>query len=174
LAAGARALARRSQPLGDTAATASRVLVAQARLLAAAGDAAVALRHDLALVDPDLDADAAGRGARLGEPVVDVGTDRVQRHASLRVLLGAAHLGAAQAARALNLDAGSAGADRGSERALHRAPERDTVLELLRDRLCDELGIELRPLDLVDVDVDVLGSHAVDLLAERVHLHTRL
>jgi hypothetical protein len=73
-----------------------------------------------------------------------------------------------------HLHALRAGADRGGERALHRAPERDAVLELLGDRLRDELGVELRPLDLVDVDVDVLGGHAVDLLAERVHLDAGL
>src|SRR5262249_55270955 len=134
LSARARTLPRGAEALGDAAATARRVLVAQAGFLAAAGNAAVALRHDLALVDPDLDADAAVRGARLREAVVDVGPDRVQRHTSLRVLLGAAHLGPAEATGALNLDACRAGPDRRRERALHRAPERDAVLELLGDR----------------------------------------
>ena len=41
--------------------------------------------HDLALVDPDLDADAAGRRPRLDEAVVDVRADRVQRDAALGV-----------------------------------------------------------------------------------------
>src|SRR4051812_30400134 len=108
LVAVAAGLARGAEALGDTAATAGRVLVAQARLLAAAGNAAVALRHDLALVDPDLDADAAGRGARLDEAVVDVGANRVQRDAALGVLLRPAHLRAAKAARALHLHAGGA------------------------------------------------------------------
>src|SRR5579884_4111280 len=168
------ALARGAEPLGDAAAPAGRVLLAEAKLLPPAGDAAVALGHDLALVDPDLDADPARRRPRLGEAVVDVGPDRVQRHAPFRVLLGAAHLGAAEPARAAHLHARGAGADRGGERALHRAPERHPVLELLGDRLGDELRVELGPLDLVDVDVHVLGGHGVDLLAERVHLDARL
>src|SRR5581483_7778446 len=174
LAAAARALAGGAEPLCDAAAAAGGVLVAEARLLAAAGDAAVALGHDLALVDPHLDADPARRGTSLGEAVVDVGANRVQRDAALRVLLGAAHLCAAEPAGALNLHAGRAGADRRRERALHRTAERDTVLELLGDRLRDELRVEFRPLDLVDVDVDVLGGHRVDLLAKRIHLDAGL
>src|SRR5581483_9806093 len=173
LAAVSALLARGAEPLGDAAAPAGRVLVAEARLAPAAGHA-VALRHDLALVDPDLDADAPGRGLRLDEAVVDVGADRVQRHTALRVLLGAAHLRAAEAAGALHLDAGGAAADRGCERALHRTAERHTVLKLLRDRLRDELRVELGALDLVDVDVDVLLRHRVDLAAQRVHLDAGL
>src|SRR5262249_37382306 len=64
------------------------------------------------------------------------------------------------------------GPDRRRERALHRAPERDAVRELLRDRLRDELRVELGPLDLVDVDVDVLLGQRVQLTAQRVDLYT--
>src|SRR5581483_10307758 len=174
LPAPAAGLARGAEALGNAAAAARRVLVAEARLLAAARDAAVALRHDLALVDPDLDADAAGRSLRLDEAVVDVGPDRVQRHAAFGVLLRTAHLGPAEAARALHLDAGRTRADRGGERALHRAPERHAVLQLLRDRLGDELRVEFGALDLVDVDVDVLLRHRMHLAAQRVDLDARL
>jgi small subunit ribosomal protein S3 len=58
---------------------------------------AVALGHDLALVDPALDADAAGRGAGLDETVIDFGAQGVERHAAVRVTLGAGHLGAPEA-----------------------------------------------------------------------------
>src|SRR6266446_5121879 len=64
--------------------------------------------------------------------------------------------------------------DLGRERALHRTTEADTVLQLLRDRLRDELRVELGPLDLVDVDVDVLLGDCVQLFAQRVHLDARL
>ena len=156
------------------AAAAARLILVAEPQLAPAGQALEALGHDLALVDPDLDADAAEGRLRLGEAVVDVGADRVQRDAALRVALGAAHLGAAEAAAALHLDAVGAGAHRRGERALHRAPEADAVLELLRDRLGDELRVELGPLDLVDVDLDVLVRHGVDLAAQRVDLDARL
>src|SRR6476469_4269626 len=55
---------------------------------------------DLALVDPDLHADAAEGGLGLGEAVVDVGAERVQGHAALAVALGTRHFGTAQAAAA--------------------------------------------------------------------------
>src|SRR5207247_6540243 len=49
--------------------------------------AAVALGHDLALVDPALDADAAERRARLVEAVFDVRPQRVQRDAAVGIPL---------------------------------------------------------------------------------------
>src|SRR6478735_9028785 len=58
----------------------------------------VALGH-VALVDPDLHADAAEGRAGLEEAVVDVRAERVQRHPTLAVELRAAHLRAAEAAR---------------------------------------------------------------------------
>src|SRR4029079_2524212 len=50
--------------------------------------------QDLALEHPDLDPDDAVRGARLREAVVDVGTQRVQRHATFAVPLAARDLDA--------------------------------------------------------------------------------
>ena len=134
----------------------------------------VALGHDLALVDPDLDADPAERRLRLDEAVVDVRADRVQRDAALGIGLRAAHLRAAEPAAAGDLDPLRTGTDRRRERALHRAPERHAVLQLLGDRLRDELRVELGPLDLVDVDVDVLAGDGVQLLAKRIDLDTGL
>src|SRR3989442_272792 len=112
------------------------ILVTGARAL---GLAAVTLGHDLALVDPDLDADPAERRLRLDEAVVDVRADRVQRHAALGVGLRAAHLGAAEPSAARDLDSLGARAHRRRERTLHRATERHAILQLLRDRLRDEL-----------------------------------
>jgi hypothetical protein len=64
--------------------------------------------------------------------------------------------------------------DRARQRALHRAPEGDAVLQLLGDRLGHELGVELGPLDLEDVDLDGLAGHAVEVLAQGVDLRPRL
>ena len=112
--AAAAALARGAETLDRSATTAARVLVAEARV--AGLNSFVALRHDLALVDPDLHADAAERRLRLDEAVVDVGAKGVERHAALAVRLAARHLAAAEAAAALDLHAGGARADRGGER----------------------------------------------------------
>jgi hypothetical protein len=98
----------------------------------------------------------------------------VQRDAALGVGLRARHLRAAEPTAAGDLHALRAGPNRGGERALHRAPKAHAVLELLGDRLRDELGVELGPLDLVDVDVDVLVRHRVHLAAQRVDLGARL
>src|SRR5581483_6212071 len=150
------ALAGGAETFERSAATAARVLVTEAGVRLAE-----ALRHDLALVDPDLDADPPRARLRLREAVVDVGADRVQRYPALAIRLAPAHLAAAEAPRALDLHTGRARANRRGERALHRAPEGDAVGQLLRDRLRDELRVELRPLDLVDVDVDVLLGQRV-------------
>src|SRR3569833_573827 len=64
-----------------------------------------AARRRLTLVDPDLHADAAEGRTGLVEAVVVVRAERVQGHLALAVELRAGHLGAAQAAAALHLDA---------------------------------------------------------------------
>src|SRR6476619_2567170 len=68
--------------------------------------------EDLALVDPHLDADDSIGGLRLGEAVVDVGAQVVQRHAAFAVPLRARDLGAVQAACDVDLDAERAQAHR--------------------------------------------------------------
>ena len=108
------------------------------------------------------------------EAVVDVRTQRVQRHAAVGVALGARHLGAAQAAGDLDLHALGAGAHRARQRALHRAAEGDPVLELLGDRLRDQARVELGSLDLEDVDLDLLARDPVQVPAELVDLRAGL
>src|ERR1700692_4545917 len=68
------------------------------------------LRHrvvlqNLALEDPHLDAAGAIGGEGGGDPVVDVGAQRVQRHPAFAVPLHAGDFGAAEAARAVDADA---------------------------------------------------------------------
>src|SRR4051812_28454253 len=166
------------RPPAATAVTATAAATAVAAVLALLlrrfhlGEvgARVALGHDLALVDPALHADAPERRARLVEAVVDVRAHRVQWDAAVRVALGARHLRAAQATGDLDLAALRAGAHRARQRALHRAAERDAVLQLLGDRLRNELRVELGALDLEDVDLDLLARHPVEVLAQGVDL----
>src|SRR5690348_18373162 len=56
--------------------------------------------HDLALEDPDLDAAGAVSRETGGNAVIDVGTQRVQRHAAFAVPLHARDFGAAETAGA--------------------------------------------------------------------------
>src|SRR4029079_19811163 len=103
-----------------------------------------ALRRDFALVDPDLDADDAVVRLRFAQAVVDIGAQRMQRHAFLAVPLSARDLDAVQAARAHDLDALRAQAHGVLHRPFHGAAEHDALFELLRDRVGDELRGDLR------------------------------
>ena len=123
-------------------------------------------RQNLALEDPALDADLAVRGVGLGEAVLDVGAQRVQRHATLAVPLVARHLGAAQAARAGDADALGAELHRRLHRLLHGAAEGDAALELGRDVLGDELGVGLGLADLLDVEEHLVLGERLDVLLE--------
>src|SRR5437588_2157926 len=129
-------------------------------------------RDDVALVDPDLDPDAAEGGAGLREAVVDVRAQRVERHLALVVALAPAHLGAAEAPGAGDLDPQRPGLDRGVDGVAHRPAERHPRGELLGDGLGEELGVEVRELDLddveLDLDVDVLAGDRTGCL--RLHL----
>src|SRR3954471_3691218 len=87
----------------------------------------------VALVAPDLHADAAEGGAGLVDAVVDVRAERVQRHPALAVELRPAHLGAPQTSGALRPDAlDLRAALRGLHRLAHGTTEADPAGELLR------------------------------------------
>ncbi len=79
----------------------------------------------------------------------------MQRHAALAVPLGAGHLGAAEATRALDPDAEGAGLLGVLHRTLHRPAEGDAAGELVGDALGDQRGVELGLLDLLDVELDL-------------------
>src|SRR5688572_23973975 len=122
--------------------------------------------EDLALVDPHLDADDPVGRQRFGEAVVDVGAQRVQRHATFAVPLRTRDLGAVEAAGDVDLDAQRAQAHRVADGALHRAAEHDAALELLRDRFGHQLRVEFRLADFGDVDVRRDAHQVTDFLAQ--------
>src|SRR4030095_12206277 len=92
-----------------------------------------------------------------------VGAERLQRELPVQVPLGARDLGAVQAARHAHLDPARAEAQRRLDGLAHRAAERHALLELHRDRLGDRLAVELRLLDLLDVDEDLAVGPLLDL-----------
>src|SRR5262245_23449659 len=122
--------------------------------------------HDLALEHPDLH--AAGAVGRLGRRFaeIDLGAQRVQRHAALAIPLHAGDLGAAQAARAVDADAERAQAHRRLDRALHGAAEGDAALELLGDVVGDQLGVDLGLADLDDVEAHLRAGHLGEVGAQ--------
>src|SRR5512140_365725 len=124
--------------------------------------------EDLALEDPDLDTAGAEGRERGRNAVVDVGAQRVQRHATFAIPLHARDFRTAQTTRAVDADAFGAETHRRLNGALHGAAERDATLELLRDRLGHQRRIELRLADFDDVDDDVGRGDVRDLLAKLV------
>src|SRR5580698_1929986 len=89
----------------------------------------------LLLADPALDADLAVDGEGLGEAVVDVLAQGVERNPALALPFAARDVGAAKAARALDLDALGAERHGHLDGLLHGAAEGDAALELERDVL---------------------------------------
>src|SRR5690606_38785144 len=96
--------------------------------------------EDLALEHPHLDAADAVSRLRFGGAVVDIGAQRVQRHAAFTVPFHARDFRAAKATRAVDADTFGAQAHRRLNGALHGTTERDAALELLGDRLRDQPG----------------------------------
>src|SRR6188768_1747079 len=109
-------------------------------------------------------------GPGLVEAVVDVGTQRVQGHAALAVELRARHLGAVEAAGALDPDALGTGAHRGLHGLLHRAAELHAAGQLLGDALGNQLRVDLGLLDLEDVQLDLLAGELLQLATQAVGL----
>src|SRR6185369_5177765 len=88
------------------------------------------------------------------------------RDATFAVPFAAAHLGAAEAARDHDLDALRAGLHRALDGLLHRLLEGDAAGQLLADVGRDEVGVELRLTDLLDLQLDLALGQRADLLAQ--------
>src|ERR1051326_1680206 len=121
------------------------------------------VRQHFAPEHPDLDAAGAIGGLGGGGAEIDVGAERVQRHAPFAVPLHARDLGAAEPAGAIDADAERSQAHRRLHRALHGAAERDAALQLLADALCDQLRLDLGLADLDDVEADLAVGHLRDI-----------
>src|SRR6478735_7010533 len=122
--------------------------------------------ENLALVDPHLDTDDSVGRLGFRKTVVDVGAQRMQRHAAFAVPFRTGDFRAVQTATDVDLDAQRAEAHRVADRALHRAAEHDPALQLLRDRLGDELRVDLGLAHFGDVDVRRNAHHLADVLAQ--------
>ena len=126
------------------------------------------------MADPDLHAEDTYLGQRLGETVVHIGAEGVQRNTPLLDRFAAGHLGAADTTRHLYLDALGAHAHRRSDGRLHGAAERYAALELAGDVLTHDHGVHLGTLHLEDVDLDLLAGELLQLLLQLVDLLTAL
>src|SRR5262249_15191725 len=146
------------RPLGAAGLLLAELLVQRHRVM----------RQDLALEHPYLD--AAGAVGGLGRAVaeIDIGAQRVQRHAALAIPLHAGDLGTAEPARAVDADALRAEPHRRLHRPLHRPTKRDAALELLRNTFGDQLGLDLGLPDLDDVEADLAIGDLGDVAAQFV------
>ena len=79
----------------------------------------------------------------------------MQRHTALTIPLAACNLGSIQATRTHDLDALGTEAHSVLHRALHSASEHDAFLELLGNRICNQLRIGLRLADFFDIDMNL-------------------
>src|SRR5262249_32195723 len=126
--------------------------------------------HDLAAIDPNLDADDAERGVCLGKTIVDVCAERVQRHPSVQRGFGARDLRAVQTPRDAHLDAERAEALRLVDGLARGSAKRDAFLQLLRDLFGLELGVQLGLLKFANVDQDLAAGAPDELLLQLVDL----
>src|SRR5213075_68026 len=110
----------------------------------------------------------------LGEAVVDIGAQGVQRHAAFAIPFHPRDFRAAEAAGHVDADALGAQAHGRLHRALHGAAEGDAALELLGDVLGHQLGVGLGLAHLDDVQVDLAVGHGGDVLAQLVDVRALL
>src|SRR5690606_18217662 len=83
-------------------------------------------------------------------------------------------LGAVQTPGHLHLDSVSARAHGVLHRALHRPTERHPLYELMGDAVGDELRLDLGALHLFDVDRNLVGRQAPQLVTELIDLRAAL
>src|SRR5579884_2471192 len=120
--------------------------------------------------DPALDTDLAIDGLGLGEAVIDIFAEGVERDAALALPFAAGDVGAAEAAGALDADALGAEGHGHFDRLLHGTTEGDAAFELEGDVLGHELGLDLGFLDLLDVEEDFLAGELGELRLDVVDL----
>jgi hypothetical protein len=97
------------------------------------------VEEDVALVDPDLDADTTERRVCVHLCVVNVCAQGVQRNPALALIGDTSDFGTAQTTRTLHLDADRTEAHCALDSLLHGALVRDTLVDLLSDTLGHQL-----------------------------------
>src|SRR6202167_5708859 len=127
------------------------------------GALALGVLEHFALEDPNLDADHAIGGLRLGKTVVDVGAEGMQRHASLAVGLGTRDFRSVEPAGDAHLDAQRTRTHGVGDGALHGAAEHHALFQLLGYSLGHQLRVQLGLADLGDVQAHIVHRHPQDL-----------
>src|SRR5690606_2345746 len=110
--------------------------------------------QNLAFENPHFHTDNAIRRMRFVRVVIDISAQRVKRHATFAIPLGACDLGATKTTTHHDLHALCALAQCVLYHALHSATEHYPTLELLGDVDGNQFGIEIRLADFLDIDLD--------------------
>src|SRR5664280_174745 len=124
----------------------------------------------ISLVEPHLDSDTAELDESRFIGVGYVSFQGLKRHAPFTIPLGAGDLGPAETATALNLDTACASSHCALDDLLHRALIGDTLLDICNNALCQNLGVEIGMLDLLDIDVQDFLLVCEQLLEVRLDL----
>ena len=100
----------------------------------------------------------------------------MQRNASLTDPLAAGDLGAAETSAYLNLNTLGSGAQSILNCLLDRTAEHDTVLELVSNAVCNQLGLDLflAVMDLDDLDLGRNAGQLLNLKTERLDVGAAL
>src|SRR5690554_5435196 len=122
--------------------------------------------HDLAFEDPGLDPDDTIGSHRLDMRVIDVGTQRMQRHAAFTSPFGPGDLGAAKAAGEVHADTQGTHAHGVLHGPFHRTAEANPTLELLGDALTHQCGVQFGLAHFNDVEVQFALGHRGQFLAQ--------
>jgi hypothetical protein len=133
----------------------------------------VALGQHFTLTDPNFYPDLTIYRQRKNIRIVDIHPQRMQRGPALFDLLRTRDLSAAQTTGNLDLDPFGAHPQRGSDRHLDGPLVIDTVFDLARDGVSDDIRIQFRPADLQDIDLHViLTCQFLQLFFDPVYLTT--
>src|SRR5271157_255291 len=125
-------------------------------------------RQNLTFINPALHANHAVRRARLGETVIDIGAQCVQRQPPLQIPLRTRDFVAIQPPAHSHLDAFATEAQRRIHRLAHRPPEAHALFQLQRNRFRHQLRIQLRLVHFLDIDMHFARSLLLQILLQLV------
>src|SRR5579871_158054 len=117
--------------------------------------APLAAGKNLPLIHPALDSDHAVGRVGLTETVVDIGAQGMQRKLPLQVPLRARDFRAIQTPRHANLDSLAPKTQSGVDSLPHRPSKSHALFKLQRDRFADQLRVQLRLVNFLNVDEDL-------------------
>src|SRR6476660_5694487 len=109
------------------------------------------------LTNPAFHSNLTVNGIRFGKAVINRRAQGMERYLAFAIPFRAGNFRTVQPARAAQADPLGAKIHRYLHRFFHRATIGDTALDLQRNVLSHELCVELRRLDLLDVDLDLLA-----------------